>query len=81
MINKGEKISDIDRVERDLVGMLNKLGEIKNNRDVKKTIERLGKTAKLRGKKMAPIQRPSTHHPSKDDVASCTHSRESLPWQ
>ena len=69
MINKGEKISDIDRVERDLVGMLNKLGEIKSNKDVKRIIERLGQTAKLKGKKISPIQRPSTHHPGKDDVA------------
>ena len=30
------------KTERDLAGMLNKLGETKSNKDVKRIIERLG---------------------------------------
>ena len=69
MINKGEKVDNIDVVERQMLSMLNQLNQIKTNRDVKKIIERLGKTKKLKAPKMKPMQRPSMHHSGDADVA------------
>ncbi len=66
---RSENPRTIDKVEREMLSILEQLNVVKNNGDVKKIIERLSKTTKLKARKLKPMRRPDMKHNGTHDIA------------